>query len=88
MPAVRAPSATVASPTREVEAEGDILSDIEEGQVFAATKAAVVKPAAVACSSVEVAVIASAAPVACGLVLPCPPSDAEKVMHLSNAYVY
>lgn len=84
MAAIRAPSPTVSTPIREVEAEVDVMPYIEEGQVFAATKGPVAKPVAVTTSSPEVAVIASAAPVACGLVLPCPPSDAEKVMHIST----
>lgn len=44
-------------------------------------KAPGAKPEAVSSSSVGVVVVASAAaPVASGLVLPCPPSDDEKVM--------
>lgn len=45
-------------------------------------KAPVAKLAAVASSSLNVPAVESAAPVTCGLVLPCPPSDAEKVRHV------
>lgn len=52
------------------------LDDIE---LAIDAKTPVAKPATVAPSSMEVAVIPSKA--TCGLVLPCPPSDAEKVMY-------
>ena len=82
IPAVRAPFSTVAVARKHAEAEVDVMELIEEGQIFAATKAPVAKPksAMTATKAVGAAIIASAGPVASGLVLPCPPSDTEKVM--------
>ena len=63
------------------------MVEIELGQAFAATKAPVAKPVAEVSSSVGVAVIASVAPVTVGLVLPCPPSEAEKVRYANRQRV-
>lgn len=58
------------------------LDDIE---LVIDANAPMAKPAAVAPSSMETAVIPPKAP--CGLVLPCPPSDAEKVMYANRPQV-
>eukprot|EP00904_Undaria_pinnatifida_P002026 jgi/Undpi1/11824/HiC_scaffold_4.g01523.m1 len=90
IPAVRAPFSTVAVARKHAEAEVDVMELIEEGQIFAATKAPVAKPksAMTATKAVGAAIIASAGPVASGLVLPCPPSDTEKVIYLRTFRPY